>query len=572
MKRILLLIFSPLLILFQSYSTFGQPLITPDIIKNADTYLSRMVPFGFNGTVLIAEKDKIVLNKGYGMAEREQGIPNGPDIIYSLGSIVKPFTATLIMKLVQDRQIELTDPLAKFFPDVPSDKKSIEIHHLLSHSSGFPEAIGSDKEYITKENYIHEVWETPLAFIPGAYYLYSNVGFTMLAMVVEKVTGKNYEEYLFETILKPAGMKNTGYTLPDWDITKLAHNFFAGHDNGTFMDREFYPTWNLIGNGGMLSTTEDMYRFYRLIKSNKLLTAETKNKMFTPVFMEDAYGWVNIDNGEIIQHNGGGSDGNGAVFRWFPKDDLFLMIFTNSTFQDKPGFLSVEQPLQDIIFGKEILLPPEVIEISEAVSLEKFEGSYQLSGGAEFTLQNELRTFKFHPENQQAVSLLFNMHEGSSDWIAWNNKISSIMKAVVEEEKYDSLAKITEDPDRLKELIENEIKMEGYEKPRIRVLFSIQINPRIFMTMTAISEEIFDEESMLMQLYFENEQFTGMGINFGRARLPEMTFVPVCLDLFTGYNFSFNRECTLRIRYDQSGLVSSMIFNNGPEQKTLKKE
>jgi CubicO group peptidase (beta-lactamase class C family) len=541
----------------------SQNLNLNEKIENTDNYLARLEPFGFNGTILIAEREKILLNKGYGMASPEQGIANGPEIIYSLGSIVKPFTATMIMKLFQDGHIQLIDNLGQFFPDLPEDKQDITIHHLLSHSSGLPGAIGPDTEYISKENFIRKVWDAPLAFRPGKRYRYSNVGYTLLAMILESISGKSYEQYLYETVLEPAGMENTGYTLPDWDLEKIAHNLSNGTDNGSFLDRSHFLTCHRIGNGGMLSTTEDMYRFYLFIKNNEFLTAETKKIMFTPVFMEDAYGWVNINNGKIIQHDGGSIDGNGAIFRWFPKDDLFIMIFTNSTFQGRPGFVTVQLPLEQILFGNEFPFPPEFNVVKRQLSLEKYDGFYTLSDGAEFIIQSGFRNIRLVPENQHAVNLLFNTPERPMNWKSWNNKISRIMKAVVEEGTYEGLTEITHDPDILKREIMNEIEMEGYKHPKIKVLFSLQVNPEIMVTRIAVSGTKFTGESMLMQLFFKNHQYVGMGVDFGNLSMPDMTFVPVGNDQFAGYNFRFNKECSIKVTYDQDRIPSGFSFNKG---------
>jgi len=99
-----------------------------------------------------------------------------------------------------------------------------------------------------------------LSFTPGDNYSYFNVGFTLLAMIIEKITGMTYEQYLKTTILDPAEMNNTGYSV-DWKRTNLAHNISDGEDNGTFLERQYFPTWYLIGNGGLLSTTNDMFTF-----------------------------------------------------------------------------------------------------------------------------------------------------------------------------------------------------------------------------------------------------------------------------------------------------------------------
>ena len=530
----------------------------------ADQYLSRMVPFGFNGAVLIAHGENILLNKGYGLADPSTQMPNGPGVIYSLGSIVKPFTATLVMRMVQEGSLSTEDSLSSFFPALPENKQAITIHHLLSHSSGLPGALGPDDEFITKKDYLQRVRDVPLEFEPGSRYQYSNVGFTILAMIIEEVTGKSYEEYLREEILVPAGMEQTGYRMVDWERNKMAHNLSGGKDNGTFLERAHYPTWHLVGNGGMLTTTRDMHRFYLLLKGDRLLSPATKERMFTPVFMEDAYGWVNIDQGEILQHNGGSSDGNGALFRWFPKDDICMMIFTNSTFQNRPGFEAVQQPLEDILFGQEITMPPEVSAYDSGYP-DRFEGSYEGSDGILFDIHPDRKTLQLVPNNQQAISLLFNSPDASVDWTIWNEKLHHILKNGIERGNFTMFGEITGNPEQLKQEILNEIQMEGYIKPGVKVLYTLETDPGSCVSVAAISDNHFEDMCMLFHMHFKEDQFTGMGVNFGGTGFPELTLIPTGADQFQGYNFKLNRGCSIHIATNSPNGPSTFSVNGGPE-------
>lgn len=541
----------------------AQRMQITEMAGQADMYLTRMEPFGFNGTVLIACGEHILLNKGYGLADPSSQLPNGPDIGYSLGSIVKPFTATLVMHLVQEGRLSTDDQIKTFFSEAPLDKASVTIHQLLSHSSGLPGAVGPDDEFITKEDYLKRVWDATPDFEPGANYQYSNVGYTLLAMIIEKVTGRSYEEYLREKILVPAGMMHTGYTMVDWERARVAHNSSGGKDNGTFLERAHYPTWHLIGNGGMLSTTADMHQFYQLLKGDKLLSDDIKERMFTPVFMEDAYGWVNIDRGDILQHNGGSSDGNGALFRWFPKDDICMMIFTNSTFQNRPGFEAVQQPLEDILFGQEVAMPPEVPPY-ESGSMDQCKGSYKSADGSLFDIHADLKTLQIVPKNQQALSLFFNSPNGSIDWIGWNEKLHHILKTGIEKGDFVMFGDITGNPDQLKREILNEIQMEGYNKPEIRVLYSLEKMPGSHVSVVAISEDQFQGEWLLLHMHFNDGQFIGMGVNFGEMGLPELTLIPVSDTQFTAYNFNLHRGGGIEFEFDNPTGLKAISVNDGP--------
>lgn len=531
------------------------------IAEKADLYLGRMVPFGFSGAVLISNRESILLNKGYGYADPQSKILNTSATIYSLGSIVKPFTATLTMRLVQEGKLSLENTLSDFFTNVPNDKLTISIHQLLSHTSGLPGAIGLDTEYISKQDYRDKAMETELNFIPGENYAYSNVGFTLLAMIIEKVTVMSYEQYLKKTILDPAGMSNTGYSL-QWDKSKLAHNISNGTDHGTFLDRQHFPTWHLIGNGGILSTTEDMYKFYLFMKNGNLLSEESQKLMWTPVFMEDAYGWVSIDGGEILEHNGGSSDGNGAVMKWYPNDDIFMMIFTNSTMDGRSGFEVVQRPLEHLLYSDEIAIPPAIKPIKFNDFLD-ISGTYSSDDNAKFVIERDSNNFSFLLNNQQSLNLFFDSGQESENISDnWNDKIHNIMKLAISDQKYDRLSEISSKPEKLKKTIINELAMEGYENPESKVLYSSRIDDKTTKTIVAISDNNFEGPAMLFHMVFKNGIYAGIGVDFGMASTPKLTAIPISSEQLTAYDFNKNVSVAIQIDKIKNGKLEKITINN----------
>ncbi len=157
----------------------------------------------FSGVVLIAKDGNILMEKGYGMANKEEGLANQQGTKFRIASITKTFTATAIMQLEEKGLLSVQDPLSKYFPDLPNSD-SITLHHLLSHSSGYVEYLSKgfefDHEY-TKEQLVDLFKDEPLNFTPGKKFSYSNSGFLLLGMVIEKVSGQSYEDYIAENIL-----------------------------------------------------------------------------------------------------------------------------------------------------------------------------------------------------------------------------------------------------------------------------------------------------------------------------------------------------------------------------------
>ncbi len=153
-----------------------------------------------------------------------RGVPLRTDSVYDLGSITKQFTAAAILTLEMQGKLAVTDLASKYLDGVPADKSAITLHHLLTHSSGLESDFSpSDYDPVGREEYVGRALQSTLLFAPGGGYEYSNAGYSLLAAIVEKVSGQPYEIYLTERVLKPAGMRETGYKLPTWVPDRVAH-------------------------------------------------------------------------------------------------------------------------------------------------------------------------------------------------------------------------------------------------------------------------------------------------------------------------------------------------------------
>lgn len=333
-----------------------------DLKYEIDSYLSKGVSNGFSGSIFIVKEDHILLNKGYGMADKENNISYMPNTVAPIGSVTKQFTATAILKLVELNKINLTDPLSNFFKDIPKDKKDITIHQLLTHSAGLIDGIGEgDFDNIPMEKYFKTLLRTKLLHHPGSQYAYSNAGYSILARIIELASGQDYEHFLNKYLFKPAGMKQTGYFIPQWNDSLVAKGYAHSFVNiGTMISRYQKMgnvTWGLKGNGGIHSTTKDMYKWYKALKSNKILSKSSFEKLTTPYIIEQAegishyaYGWAiyeSENNTKIISHNGG----NGIFFHdfiWIPEDKILIILFTNAGSKEAEVAWSIKK----MIFSK----------------------------------------------------------------------------------------------------------------------------------------------------------------------------------------------------------------------------
>ena len=329
--------------------------------KVVDRYLRRAVLFGFSGAALVATGDDVRLAGGYGLADRGSGRLNRSSTVFSLGSVTKPLTATAALVLVEDGRIRLNDRLGDRLSGVPRSHADITIEQLLSHTAGLPDATGEDFDPGERDEVLAMIFEAPARFPPGTSYAYSNAGYSVLAAIVEDVTGEPFETALRRLVLDPAGMTETGYRIPAWDRSDLAHFFVGDRDLGVHLDKT-YPSWHIVGNGEMLSTVHDLHRFIRALASGSLLRTSTLEDAFTPRKGTYGLGWsVEVGaHGRVVGHDGASTNGVSALLRWFRDSDTVVAILCNRDYSG--GFLvhAVGPHIEELSFGGHVPMPPEV--------------------------------------------------------------------------------------------------------------------------------------------------------------------------------------------------------------------
>ncbi|CAM4153182.1 MULTISPECIES: serine hydrolase [Flavobacterium] len=358
---------------------------TNRLSSSINEYLTACESNGFNGAVLVTKRDSIIINKGYGFANKEKSFANTPKTVYDICSVTKQFTATAILKLAEDKKLKLTDSLIIYFKDLPIDKQNITIHHLLTHSAGFGHGIGKgDFDHIPEKEYFEQLFHTDLLFKPGEKYEYSNSGYSILGRIIEIVSGKSYESYIREFLFKPAGMYQTGYLLPEWDSDLVANEYLYNVINKENRIYEYQKdgkiAWPLKANGGIHSTQEDMYKWYLALKNNTVLNKQSIEKLTAPHILEYegessyyAYGWVTFQSDrstKVITHNGF----NGVSyyeFIWFPEEDALILFSTNSSTRESS---KIPFELEKMLFNKNY--KAKAISKSNVSELLKFSENY----------------------------------------------------------------------------------------------------------------------------------------------------------------------------------------------------
>lgn len=342
---------------------FSAPAVSSDTASALDEYFTRLAGHGFSGAVLVARGERIVLRQGYGLADRQRGIPAGPDTAFNIASLDKQFIAAGILRLEEMGRLRVTDTLGRFFDGVPDDKKGITLHQVLSHTAGFPDEYWDEHEEMTRAEFI--LWvlaQRPLLAPPGTQWSYASFDYWLLEEVIERASGMPFEAFLRRELFEPVGMPFTGATLPNWDRGNVArYTLWTLPDSVLPGEARFTdplarpPAWRIL-----LSTADDLHRWYLALRNGRVLTAESRAKLFTPVLEGYAYGWNVVPTARgtrLIHHGGGGNTGSVVTFRWFVDEDVFVTILNNSLMA---GF-SVDYLMADveaILFGGSGMMPP----------------------------------------------------------------------------------------------------------------------------------------------------------------------------------------------------------------------
>jgi CubicO group peptidase (beta-lactamase class C family) len=323
-----------------------------------DAYLKEQK---YEGAVLVAKDGEVLLAKGYGLADREKGIPWTAETYVSVGSITKQFTAAAILKLEAAGKLAVEDTIGKYWKDAPADKRGITLHQLLTHTAGLRSDFAGDYDPVGRDEYVRRILGSKLESAPGTTYSYANSGYSLLAAVVEIASGKPYEAYLHEALLLPARMKETGYTIPKWDPARTPVGYRDGKRWGTMFEKPWAkdgPYWALRGNGGIESTLSDLWSWSRALDGDAVLPAAERKKLFTPWVPEGpgakssyGYGWA-IETTPwrttLVSHNGGNGTFS-ADFRRYV-DDKIVVIAAASDPAHKAW--RVSEPLARIVRGE----------------------------------------------------------------------------------------------------------------------------------------------------------------------------------------------------------------------------
>ncbi|HEX7880999.1 MAG TPA: serine hydrolase domain-containing protein, partial [Candidatus Eisenbacteria bacterium] len=319
-----------------------------------DAYLKPMFPADKPGAVvLVARNGKPIYRKAFGMADMATRTSLTPESVLRIGSVTKQFTAAAILRLEETGKLKVTDPIEKWLPDFPLSGHTVTIENLLTHTSGIkgytevPAWAARMNEEMTTQQVVDFFKNEPFLFEPGTNWAYSNSGYFLLGMIIEKASGMPYKDYLQQEIFGPLRMTHSGYG--DRNPT------FPGEARGYAMDGDkVVPAEPLsmsspYAAGALVSSVDDLLEWDNAIATDRLLHPNSSKAMWTPFKQVSGktsgygYGWLMGEyEGHPIQEHNGGINGFTCHAMRLPEDKLYVVVLTNSDQPPAdPGYIAL---------------------------------------------------------------------------------------------------------------------------------------------------------------------------------------------------------------------------------------
>jgi CubicO group peptidase (beta-lactamase class C family) len=338
------------------------PTLSPEaqLASQIDSYVADLTEKGqFCGSILVGREGKVIISKGYGMANLEHNVPNTPYTKFRLGSITKQFTAMAILMLQQEGKLNVQDPICPYFYACPEAWQPITIHHLLTHTSGIynftnaSDYLDFNNQFASPNTIIDRFRDMPLDFAPGESWSYSNSGYVLLGYIIERISS-SYALFLQLNIFEPLGMANTGYDHNRDILPDRAQGYSNSITNADYIDMSV-P----YAAGGLYSTVEDLFLWDQALYTDKLVSQSLRDEMFTPfVPIPDSpygysygYGWTigKLFNQQNFSHSGG-IEGFVTIIDRYPESKVVIIVLSNLETADVNA-ISIK--IGGMIFGEE---------------------------------------------------------------------------------------------------------------------------------------------------------------------------------------------------------------------------
>jgi len=372
-----------------------QPVDWHKRCEQISAYMHRCESFGFSGALLVGVGDRVILGEGYGFADRERGIRNTPDTVFPVASITKPVTATAVLKLVELGRLHTSDRIGDLLDNVPADHADITVHELLTHTAGLMHDYDGDATE-SPANALAGALKQPLRDAPRETYAYSNMGYGILASIVERYAHMPYTDFVTANVFDPAGMTHSGYLGDTHRLSgkPLAITYNRSTAYGSAATRSL--SWQSRGAGGLATTVGDLFAFWRAFKNGRIVNAKLVARALAPhARVRDhwtyGYGWHRFKTkyGDVIYH-GGNATPNGvtAELRYYPDCDVTTVLLVNVMRDDTGYNRTVRDGFAAILFGQDTDMPPAHVDLPPK-AMERFVGTYDIPNRGRLTIQRD---------------------------------------------------------------------------------------------------------------------------------------------------------------------------------------
>lgn len=362
-------------------TSFCQKTITEKLDRLMAAYTSVNK---FNGSVLVSRKGNILLEKGYGLKNARSNSVNNTKSIFQIYSITKTFTSTVILRLVEEGKLSLSDKLTRFYPGFPRGD-SITIEHLLAHTSGlYDYTRGHTMPDLTETSFVRFIQTKPLDYAPGTSWAYSNSGYWFLGFIIQKMTGMTYEEAVNKYIFKPSGMKESGF-----DFKTLRHpnktTGYAIFASTLKKEAVIYDPPGPYAAGAIHSTVGDLYKYHMALQQYSIIKKSSLENAYRPIKNNYGLGWIigSFEGKQVVSHSGGAA-GYRSNFARIPDEDICVILLNNN---ESASVELITRNIFTILFDKPYEIPYE-IKLSDAV-LSQYAGAFSLKPSSTMYINRE---------------------------------------------------------------------------------------------------------------------------------------------------------------------------------------
>lgn len=385
-----------------------------DMTAKFDSIVNQVVedPNGPGYAIQISKDGKTIYQKAVGMANLELGVPITPDHVFRIGSITKQFTTAAILRLQEQGKMSVKDDLIKYIPDYPTHDNKITVEHLMVHTSGIKSYTSMPKfrtefmsQHMSPMELIDVFKDEPMDFKTGEKEMYNNSAYIILGYIIEKVSGKTYEDYIETEFFEPLGMNNSSYEVSAEIINNRAYGYDSAE--GNYVNAPYISMALPYAAGSLLSTTDDLRKWHTAYMNDEVVSAESRKVAHTSATLNDGkktgygYGWGlgEFKGSKRIGHSGG-IPGFLSDSQYFLEEKILVTVLSNCNCHSAQ---EVIMPLAATAIGKPII-EPDAVDL-DLVQAQKYVGIYKLSPKLNVAIELVDGKLKAKPSGQESVFL-----------------------------------------------------------------------------------------------------------------------------------------------------------------------